>query len=125
MVTVLDIAFISLFTSIRLSMPPFLLLSVSLSHTIIFFLLCVSTCSHYSLLSHLLQADYEDVPTVVFTHPPIGTVGLTEKQAREKHGDEAVKVGRWYALGRTGQRKRNTAFWRFGSIDFSRAEAGE
>ena len=28
------------------------------------------------------KADYEDVPTVVFSHPPIGTVGLTEKQVR-------------------------------------------
>jgi glutathione reductase (NADPH) len=28
---------------------------------------------------------------VVFSHPPIGTVGLTEAQARERHGD-AVRV---------------------------------
>ncbi len=36
------------------------------------------------------RLDYEDIPTVVFSHPPIGTVGLTEDQARERHG-EAVK----------------------------------
>lgn len=34
--------------------------------------------------------DYENIPTVVFTHPPMGTVGLTEPQAREQYGDEAV-----------------------------------
>lgn len=34
---------------------------------------------------------YENIPTVVFSHPPIGTVGLTESEAREIHG-EAVKV---------------------------------
>jgi glutathione reductase (NADPH) len=34
---------------------------------------------------------YECIPTVVFSHPPIGTVGLTEEQARERHGD-AVKI---------------------------------
>jgi glutathione reductase (NADPH) len=26
---------------------------------------------------------YEDIPTVVFAHPPVGAVGLTEAQARE------------------------------------------
>ncbi|RKT98713.1 glutathione-disulfide reductase [Burkholderia sp. Nafp2/4-1b] len=36
--------------------------------------------------------DYENVPTVVFSHPPIGTVGLTEPEARAKFGDSAVKV---------------------------------
>lgn len=35
--------------------------------------------------------DYELVPTVVFSHPPLATVGLTEEQARQRHG-EAVKV---------------------------------
>jgi glutathione reductase (NADPH) len=34
---------------------------------------------------------YSMIPTVVFTHPPIGTVGLTEAEARAQHGD-AVKV---------------------------------
>ncbi|MFP1882771.1 glutathione-disulfide reductase [Lonsdalea quercina] len=36
--------------------------------------------------------DYTNIPTVVFSHPPIGTVGLTEPQAREKYGDEQVNV---------------------------------
>lgn len=34
---------------------------------------------------------YDNIATVVFSHPPIGTVGLTESQARDQHG-EAVKV---------------------------------
>ena len=28
-----------------------------------------------------LKLDYENIPTVVFSHPPIGTVGLTEGKA--------------------------------------------
>lgn len=34
---------------------------------------------------------YENISTVVFSHPPIATVGLTEDKAREIHGD-AVKI---------------------------------
>jgi glutathione reductase (NADPH) len=30
--------------------------------------------------------DYELIPTVIFSHPPIGTVGLTEEQARARYG---------------------------------------
>lgn len=36
--------------------------------------------------------DYNLVPTVVFSHPPIGTVGLTEPKAIEIYGVENVKV---------------------------------
>jgi len=36
--------------------------------------------------------DYTDVPSVIFSHPPIGTVGLTEEQARAQHGENSVKV---------------------------------
>ena len=36
--------------------------------------------------------DYNLVPSVVFSHPPIGTVGLTEPQAIEKYGEKNVKV---------------------------------
>jgi len=37
------------------------------------------------------KLDYNNIPTVVFSHPPLGSVGLTEPQAREKYGD-AVKI---------------------------------
>lgn len=36
--------------------------------------------------------DYNLIPTVVFSHPPIGTVGLTEPQAIEQYSAEHVKV---------------------------------
>ena len=32
--------------------------------------------------------DYELIPTVVFSHPPIGTVGLTEVEAHARHGKD-------------------------------------
>lgn len=32
--------------------------------------------------------DYDLIPTVVFSHPTIGTIGLTEAEAREKYGDD-------------------------------------
>lgn len=38
--------------------------------------------------SHL---DYSNIPSVVFSHPEVGTIGMTEPQAREKFGD-TVKV---------------------------------
>jgi len=31
---------------------------------------------------------YENIATVIFSHPPIGTIGLTESQARDQFGDE-------------------------------------
>ena len=40
-----------------------------------------------------VKADYTNVPTVVFSHPPLGTVGLTEDQARQAYGDNDIKVG--------------------------------
>ncbi|MDP8174831.1 glutathione-disulfide reductase [Phocoenobacter skyensis] len=36
--------------------------------------------------------DYSLIPTVVFSHPAIGTIGLTEPQAIEQYGEENVKV---------------------------------
>lgn len=35
---------------------------------------------------------YENIPTVVFSHPPLGTTGLTEREAVDKFGRDNVKV---------------------------------
>ncbi|MEN0044388.1 MAG: FAD-dependent oxidoreductase, partial [Pseudomonadota bacterium] len=57
------------------------------------------------------RLDYENIATVVFTHPPTGTVGMTEAEARAEHGD-AVRV---YTSGFTpmryalGSEKRHAA----------------
>jgi len=34
------------------------------------------------------KLDYDSIATVVFSHPPLGHVGLSEKLARERHGDD-------------------------------------
>lgn len=50
------------------------------------------------------KVSYDMVPTVVFSHPPIGTIGLTEAQAKEQYGEDNVKVYRskfanlWYGV---------------------------
>ncbi|GMI35853.1 hypothetical protein TeGR_g7055 [Tetraparma gracilis] len=50
------------------------------------------------------KVSYDLVPTVVFSHPPIGTIGITEAQAKEKYGEANVKVYRskfanlWYGV---------------------------
>ncbi len=50
------------------------------------------------------KLDYSGIATVVFSHPPIGTIGLTEEEAIARHG-AAVKVYNssfvpmYYALG--------------------------
>ena len=36
--------------------------------------------------------DYHNIPTVIFAHPPIGTVGLSEHEARNNYGAENVAV---------------------------------
>jgi len=37
------------------------------------------------------KVDYHNIPSVVFSHPPIATIGLSEDDAKKVHGD-AVKV---------------------------------
>lgn len=53
--------------------------------------------------------DYENIPTVVFAHPPAGAVGLDEAAARERFGDsvtvyETGFVPMRYALNEHGPR---------------------
>jgi glutathione reductase (NADPH) len=51
------------------------------------------------------RLSYDVIPTVVFSHPPIGTVGLSEREARERHPSEPIRVyqsefvSMFYALG--------------------------
>jgi glutathione reductase (NADPH) len=53
--------------------------------------------------------EYNLIPTVIFSHPTIGTIGMTEDEARAEYGDD-IKVyssgfvGMYYALGTTKQR---------------------
>lgn len=39
-----------------------------------------------------LKLDYDNIPSVVFSHPEVGSIGLTEPQAVEKYGKDNVKV---------------------------------
>ena len=38
------------------------------------------------------KMDYDLIPTVVFSHPAIGSIGLTQEQAEVKYGAENIKV---------------------------------
>lgn len=46
------------------------------------------------LFNNKIQAkmDYNLVPTVIFSHPPIGTIGLSEREAIAQYGQDSVKV---------------------------------
>jgi len=39
-----------------------------------------------------LKLDYANIPSVVFSHPPIGTIGLTEAEAVAEYGAEEVSI---------------------------------
>lgn len=39
-----------------------------------------------------LKLDYSNIPSVVFSHPEVGSIGLTEPQAIEKYGKDNIKV---------------------------------
>lgn len=38
------------------------------------------------------RLDYTTIPSVIFTHPPIGTVGMTQKEAIEEYGQGNIKI---------------------------------
>lgn len=47
------------------------------------------------------RMDYENVPTAIFSHPNVGTVGLTEAEARARHGSVKVFKTRFRPLKAT------------------------
>jgi glutathione reductase (NADPH) len=38
------------------------------------------------------KLDYNNIPSVVFSHPPIGTCGMTEAEAKKQFGEDQVKI---------------------------------
>jgi len=52
------------------------------------------------------RLDYDGIPSVVFSHPPIGTVGLTETEARELYGDDVTVFLTRFTNMRFGVTKR-------------------
>lgn len=38
------------------------------------------------------KLNYDNIPTVIFSYPPIGSVGMSEQQAIETHGEENIKT---------------------------------
>ncbi|KAL5475381.1 hypothetical protein EMCRGX_G025190 [Ephydatia muelleri] len=40
------------------------------------------------------KLDYSNIPTVVFSHPPVGTVGVTQEEAEHKYGSDNLKIYR-------------------------------
>ncbi len=45
------------------------------------------------MLKRRVKVDYHAVPHAVFTYPEIASVGLTEKEAVQKYGNDRVLVG--------------------------------
>lgn len=35
--------------------------------------------------------EYKEIPSIVFSHPPIGTIGLTEREAVAEYGEDQIK----------------------------------
>ena len=56
------------------------------------------------------RLNYDLIPTVVFSHPPIGTIGLSEAEAQEVHGAQNIRTyvseftPMYYALGENKRR---------------------
>lgn len=38
------------------------------------------------------KMDYENIPSAIFSHPPVGTVGMSEEEARKSHDIEIYKT---------------------------------
>ncbi|KAK7483158.1 hypothetical protein BaRGS_00025562 [Batillaria attramentaria] len=38
------------------------------------------------------KLDYSNIPTVIFSHPPVGTVGISQEEAEKLHGKDKIKI---------------------------------
>lgn len=60
--------------------------------------------------------EYENIPSVVFAHPEVGSIGLTEPEARKQYGDEKVKIystnftAMYYAMEDSADKKGPTSY---------------
>lgn len=56
------------------------------------------------------KLDYDNIPSVIFSHPPIATIGMTEGESRDRYGDVKVYQSRYtnmvHAL--SGHKKRSS-----------------
>ena len=63
-----------------------------------------------------LKMNYDNIATEIFSHPPIGVVGLTEAQAIAKFGKGKIKVYKskfinmFYSLAKDDSKKMGTLF---------------
>jgi glutathione reductase (NADPH) len=59
---------------------------------------------------------YDNIATVIFSHPPIGCVGLTEDKAKEKFGEDKVKcyrsefINMFYSPAKSDDKKLKSLF---------------
>ena len=62
------------------------------------------------------KLDYNNIPSVVFAHPEVGSIGLSEPDAREKYGDQNIKVyntsftAMYYAMMDSDEEKAPTKY---------------
>lgn len=60
--------------------------------------------------------NYNNVASVIFSHPPIGSVGLDEESAKAKFGDDKIKIYKsefinmFYSPGKTTDVKLKSLF---------------
>ena len=54
--------------------------------------------AHTQFNGRRLRMDYENIPSAVFSHPNVGTVGLAEAAARAKHGEVDVYTSQFRPL---------------------------
>ena len=78
--------------------------------------------------------DYGKIPTAVFTHPSVGTCGMTEQQAKEKYPDCETHVSEFtpfrHSLTGTGEKSMLKLIWEKGNgrvlgVHMVGPEAGE